>query len=422
MNGLRRQHSDAGIFRRLLLRLMLGAQVLVILISGLPNLLLAAPLEPEPVGTIATLPSPYPAHWLIVHDTAFNHMREGKLFIVDPLEAGGGQIKGILSADFFASFLIGHARKELYVVESFHSRGGRGGERTDVVTVYDPATLSVKAEVIVPAKRLTGMPNRFQTTLSGDGGFLLIYNFTPAQSVTVVNLTDRSVAAEVPIPGCAFTIPVAGRGFLSICSDGSARSTLLKADGSVENSVRIPPFIDVEGDAMMEKPAIVGGVAYFPTFAGNLIPIDVSAHPAKVQESWSLLTPNERAAGWRPGGAWPVAGDNDGRLHVLMHPHGAEGTHKDGGDHVWSFNVGTGARVGDFGLREWGLAITVAPTDPASIIVTGAAGSIDLYSVQGEHASTLEVQMEFPLFVHSVSPMLTQASAGSSVSAEGTAP
>lgn len=384
-------------------RPVLSATLLIILFSSLSQPSWSATLEPEPVGTINTLPSPYPEHWLIVHDTAFNHMREGKLFIVDPRTPGGGQIRGILSADFFASFLIGHQRNEFYVVESFHSRGGRGGERTDVVTVYDPATLGVKAEVVIPAKRLTGMPNRYQTTLTGDGRFLLIYNFTPAQSVTVVDVVQQRVAGEIPLPGCAFTIPVAARGFLSICSDGSARSTLLGEDGSPADAVRIPPFIDVEGDAMMEKPAILDGVAYFPTFSGRLQPIDVSAHPASVMAPWSLTTAEERSAGWRPGGAWPAAGDAEGRLYVLMHGHGAEGTHKDGGDQVWSFAAATGERLGDFALREWGLAIAVAPTEPASIIVTGAAGSVDLYSARGEHTSTLDVQMEFPLFVYSPS-------------------
>ncbi|MCB1686289.1 MAG: hypothetical protein KDI31_17460 [Pseudomonadales bacterium] len=413
MRSLQRwQHRRDGVSHRLRRLPILTAAFGVMMVSSLPQPALAATLEPEPVGTITSLPSPYPAHWLIVHDTAFNHMREGKLFIVDPRIPGGGQIKGILSADFFASFLIGHARNEFYVVESFHSRGGRGGERTDVVTIYDPATLGVKAEVVVPAKRLTGMPNRFQTTLTGDGRFLLIYNFTPAQSVTVVDVVQQKVAEEVPLPGCAFTIPVAARGFLSICSDGSARSTLLQEDGSVADAVRIPPFIDVDEDAMMEKPAIVNGVAYFPTFTGNLLPIDVSAHPARVMASWSLTTAQERSAGWRPGGAWPAAGDAQGRVHVLMHSHGAEGTHKDGGDQVWSYDAATGTRIGDFALREWGLAITVAATDPASIIVTGAAGSIDLYSAQGDHNTTLDLQMEFPLFVHSLSPPSTRSEGG----------
>ncbi len=42
----------------------------------------AADFQPEVIGQVASVPSPHPAHWLVVHDLAFNHMREGKLFIV----------------------------------------------------------------------------------------------------------------------------------------------------------------------------------------------------------------------------------------------------------------------------------------------------------------------------------------------------
>ena len=366
-------------------------------------------LAAEPLGQIAELPSPYPDHWLIVHDIAFNHMREGKLFIVDPNAAGGGQIKGILSADFIASFLIGPGRGEFYVVETFHSRGGRGGDRTDVVTIYNPTTLNVEAEIEIPPKRLTGVPNRFQTALTGDERFLLVYNFTPSQSVTVVDLDARRVVGEVPLPGCAFTIPTGPRGFLSLCSDGSARSILLGDEGMPQDSVRIAPFIDVDHDAVMEKPAIVGGIAYFPTFTGNMVAIDVRTHPASLKPGWSLTSDDERKAGWRPGGAWPMAADAKGRLYVLMHGHGAEGTHKDGGDQVWVFDAASGAKQAEFPLREWGLAIAVADTDPATIVVTGAAGSVDLYRPDGEHRSTLDVQMAFPMLVHDVAELNREA-------------
>ena len=65
-----------------------------------------------------------------------------------------------MTASFAADLLNSPNADEYYVVETFWSRGGRGGERTDVVSVYDPTTLSVVDEISVPPRRITGMPKR----------------------------------------------------------------------------------------------------------------------------------------------------------------------------------------------------------------------------------------------------------------------
>jgi len=146
-------------------------------------------------------------------------------------------------------------------------------------------------------------------------------------------------------------------------------------------------------------PASAAGIDDAP---GNVIPIDLSGRVARVGKVWSLTTDTERAEGWRPGGGWPAAADRAGRLYVLMHGHGAEGTHKDGGDEVWVFDAAKGQRVDRFKLREWGLAVAVSAADPPALVVTGATGAIDLYGLDGEHAQTLGIETEFPFFVHSV--------------------
>jgi hypothetical protein len=51
------------------------------------------------------LPLPNPEHWVLIHDLVFGHLREGRLYLVDPAaESMGGQMRGIISADFIASF------------------------------------------------------------------------------------------------------------------------------------------------------------------------------------------------------------------------------------------------------------------------------------------------------------------------------
>ena len=54
---------------------MMVAMVAVLTPAGVR----AAEFEAEPLGQIAELPSPNPEHWVVIHDIAFNHMREGKL-------------------------------------------------------------------------------------------------------------------------------------------------------------------------------------------------------------------------------------------------------------------------------------------------------------------------------------------------------
>ena len=111
---------------------------------------MAQDFAPDPPNLNHRLPASYPEHWLVVHDATFFHMREGRILFVDPqAETVGGQVRAMLSADFMATYEQSPLRQEHYVVESFFSRGGRGGERTDVVTIYDSASLAVEGEVII---------------------------------------------------------------------------------------------------------------------------------------------------------------------------------------------------------------------------------------------------------------------------------
>ena len=105
---------------------------------------ISADFEPEEMGIIETLPQPYPDHWIMAQDLSFFHMLEGAVRVIDPsAETIGGQYKGQMTSSFIGVFKHSQKRNEHYVIESFHSRGGRGGERTDVVTIYDPSSLSV---------------------------------------------------------------------------------------------------------------------------------------------------------------------------------------------------------------------------------------------------------------------------------------
>ena len=109
-----------------------------------------AELQPEPTGVIETLPETWPAHWIIAHDAAFFHMSDGKLIVLDADSDDATQrFKGFMNASFIGVFIQARTRPEIYLAETFRSRGTRG-ERTDVLTIYDKRTLGPIGEVVLP--------------------------------------------------------------------------------------------------------------------------------------------------------------------------------------------------------------------------------------------------------------------------------
>ncbi len=361
----------------------------------------SAEFTPEPVGGVETLPAKYPDHWVMVHDFSFFHMFEGEVLVVDPLaDSLGQQYKGMMTASFIGAYQRNRSTNEHYVIETFYSRGGRGGERTDVVTIYDPATLAVSAEVVIPAKRITGMPKRIATGLIGDQRFLGVYNFTPGQSVSIVDLKNREFVAEVSTAGCGFVIPNGKRSFTSICANGSFLTSHLNADGSLKDTSKSEAVFDANEDPIFEGAAVADGIAHFPTFSGQVLPVDLRKDEIKVLDKWWLTGEDER--NWRPGGMIPSMVDAAGDGYFLMNPEGGEGTHKDGGMEVWRYDLAKGKRRGRIELSNWGLSLgTSGSGDNRLMLVTNAEMGIDVYRLPGgEFVKTLNTGAATPFLVH----------------------
>ena len=245
-----------------------------------------------------SLPAVYPDHWLVVHDATFFHMREGRFLFVDPAaDSVTGQLRGMVSADFIAHYEQSPARGEHYVIETFFSpRRPRRRDRTDVVTVYDAASLEVAGEIVIPPRKVSSMPEIFGTALVADDRLLVVYNFAPGQSISVVDLEKREFVAEYPISGCALVIPTGKSGVTSLCSDGSLLTTVLTAGGEPAGSHRTEPIMDAD-DPMFEKAAIIDGIAYFPTFMGNVVPVDLNGEAAA--PGGALVAGQRRGTGGR---------------------------------------------------------------------------------------------------------------------------
>jgi len=371
----------------------------LILITALVASAALAEIQPERPGVIRTLPETWPAHWIIAHDAAFFHMSDGKLIVLDAdSDEQHQRFKGFMNSSFIAVFVQARTRPEIYVAETFRSRGTRG-ERTDVLTIYDKRTLGPVGEVVLPPKRSSNMPTDYNLRLADDEKLALIYNFTPAQSVSVVDVVAREFLAEIPIPGCALAYPMGGRAFSSLCADGSLLTVTIGDDGQQASSSRTAAFFDSDSDPMMEKAVMAGGVAYFPTFHGNVFPVDLNGAAPVVGDSWSMLGGGD--AGWRPGGLQLGASDSSGRLYFLMHPEGREGSHKDPGVEVWVFAGETENRVKRIELTVPAISIGVTRDEEPLLVATNINMEIDVYDgTSGEHLRTLgDFGQETPLIL-----------------------
>ncbi len=349
-----------------------------------------AALKPEPQGGVQPLPYPYPEHWIIAHDAAFKHMLEGRMVILDPLaKTQQEQYKGMLTSSFIGHFQQSPKRGEMYIAETFHSRGTRG-ERTDVLTIWDSKKLTPIDEIVLPTKRANTMPEKHALQFIDNERLLLVFNLTPATSVTVVDIDNRKVLNEVPIPGCSLIYPTGKRGFSSLCSNGSLYSVQLDATGKIAGQRRGNVFFDTNKDPLFEKPASVDGITYFPTFLGDMQPVDLRDSMPKIGKRWSLLSKTEREAGWRPGGWQLIGNDTGGLVYLLMHPKGYDGSHKDGGPEIWVYDVAKQTRLRRIKLRNWGVSLALSAGEEPLLIVTNGDMQLDVYRAHsGEFVRTL---------------------------------
>jgi methylamine dehydrogenase heavy chain len=227
------------------------------------------PSESEQGPRVATLAVPASKHWVWVNDFVFPHMADGMAYLID---GDTGAYLGTLSTGYsFAHVLLSRDSKIIYSPETYFSRGTRG-TRTDVVTLYDAGTLKVAGEIAIPPKRSSNLPMIANAVLTDDDRFLLIYNFNPAQSVTVVDTKFRKFVREIETPGCALVYPTGARSFFSVCGDGSLSLVALDDTGGAHQT-RTQPLFDMAADPVTEKAVRIGDLWYFVSFAGRIYPL-----------------------------------------------------------------------------------------------------------------------------------------------------
>lgn len=291
----------------------------------------------EAPGRTARLALPYGSHWIFVgdvisHRTALVDADDGRM--LGTLDSGFGLPQTLHPAD----------RPEIYVLETHYSRGSRG-ERTDLFTVYDASTLAPIDEIELPPKRAMSATPVAHAALTDDGRFAVIFNLTPATSVTIVDIEERRFVDEIAAPGCSLVYPAGARRFAMLCMDGGMLLVSLEEDGHEASKTRTARFFDPEADPVTEKAVRWNDRWYFPSFDGWIHPVNLEGEEAVFEERWSLVTDAERADDWRIGGYQHLAVHHaSGRLFALMHRGGPD-SHKDPGSEIWVYDLATQRRI-----------------------------------------------------------------------------
>ncbi|WP_051906170.1 amine dehydrogenase large subunit [Thermus tengchongensis] len=336
------------------------------LFLSLFNLALAQ-LPPE-TSTTATLPAWQP-HWVFVLDSNFPYLTANKATLLD-----GDRLDmlGMISMGYLANLEVSPDGKEVYAIETFHSRLTRG-ERTDVVTIYDAKTLLPVGEIPIPAKRFLVVTKRNVTGLTADGRFLLVYNYTPGQSVSVVDLKARRFVGEIETPGCALVYPTGPRQFVMICADGALLGVSLDDNGRVRSQNRSPQIFNPDEDPVFEHAVTLGNRLYLVSYKGKVYEVDGSGIPPRLLRTFAL--PEE---GFRPGGWQLLSAHPNGFLYVLVHQ-GGDWTHKYPGEEVWVINLREGRRVDRIRLVEPANSIYVTQDGRPLLFALSEHGFVQVY-------------------------------------------
>jgi methylamine dehydrogenase heavy chain len=301
------------------------------------------------------LGTPQP-HWAYILDSVFMAPTVSKVHIVD---LDSEKLLGEVDGGLYSNFEYSPDGREFYSIDTFYSRAWHG-TRFDAVTIFDAGTLLYKSEIPIPPKRIMIVPKINSTGITPDGRFLMVFNLTPATSISVVDLKKRKFAGEIETGGCVQVLIAGNRKFASMCPDGSLLTVELDETGKVQSRKQSKPFFDPNQDPVFDQPVVVGAKAYFDSYRGQLYPVDLSGDTAQSEGAWPLTTDDDKKANWRPGGWLSIAASEKGdSLYVLMHQ-GGEWTHKQPGKEVWVYDTTRKTRIDRIALKTEGYSIRVS--------------------------------------------------------------
>ena len=336
-------------------------------------------LEAEEMLRSESLAGLYEDDWFFVHDINFNTIPMGRVLVIDAGDETHN-VRGQIDAAQMATFQQSAARKELYVAETYYSRGSRG-TRTDVVSIYDRETLKPVGEVILPNNnRAQNVTQPAGLSLSNDGKFLLVYTFTPATGIAVIDLDSRKLVNEIDTAGCILAYPAGPSGFAAQCGDGKMARFDLDGGGKVAKRQETAAFNDIDANPMFTMSTRVGETTWFPTFGGYLRPIDLSGDGIVPGEPWNFADGTDR----KPSGWQMITSDDEGRVYVLMREGAQPGDHKFGGGEVWVLDPKQRKILRKIELAEESLSIEVSHGPNPVMLAASGSMALDLYDLSSD--------------------------------------
>jgi len=345
-----REEGGAGELYHRLFRLVIPVAAALAVTFALSVRPVIAQVDIAASRRVLTLPQPPGKHWVWAGDLV---SRRSALF-----DADNARMLGMIDGGYGVAGLVpltSRQRNEVYAVESIYSRGHRG-VRSDIVTIYDSRSLQALADVEVPAKRAdVGHGMALSTVLDG-GRFFLVFNQTPATSVSVVDLRARRFVGEIDTPGCALVYAVGARRFAMLCGDGKVLAVTLDENGRELDRVESPRFFDATKDPVTEKAVRVGDSWLFASFDGQLHEVDFSGRVPQPRAPWSLFTSAQRSRGWRVGGTQHLAAHVRRHLLYSLVHRGGPGTHKAAGSEVWVYDLTRHVRTRRFEVSNLSVA------------------------------------------------------------------
>ncbi|MBF7054592.1 amine dehydrogenase [Halomonas sp. KAO] len=336
--------------------------------------------------SIETLDEP-DQHRTYIVDNNFTHALSTRIRVVDPDEQ---KLLGTISTGYMAPMVLSHDKSTIYTADIFYARGTRG-ERTDVLTATDAQTLNPLWEVELPAKLANMLTELYMLTISDDDRFVYAYNFTPATSITVVDVKNQEMVNEIEIPGCMLNYPVGDRAFASICGDGTLQKVVIDDQGQ-EVSRSKTRFFDPDKELMNERAILNGDTYYFTTTDGVIQPVHIVDGELQAGERWSLFGEDHQQENWGVGG-WQLlaASPHLNRLYALVHPDHEPRKWEDPSDTVWAYDLESGEKVGEITLPNhvWSIHVT---KDESPLLLGGTVeGDMEVYDLsQDSHVATME--------------------------------
>jgi methylamine dehydrogenase heavy chain len=296
-------------------------------------------------------------------------------------DADTGEMLGLLSLSAWTPAVEpSPARNEIYAAESYYSRQVRG-ERADVLTIYDRQTLAPSHEIGLPEK-IAALPFRHYIGLLDDGRHLAVFNMTPGQSVSIVDVQARRFVGEISTPGCALVMPSVDRSFLMLCGDGTLQLIRLDRQGREATRVRSAEFFDIETDPVFDKPVATPEGWLLVSNEGRVFDVAVRGDAITVSEPWSLLDEADREGKWRIGGGQVMAYHAGLDLIITLMHVGEADTHEEPGTEIWIIHRSGQRRMARITLEAPITTLHVTPNDEPLLVAARQAGPIDIFDVR----------------------------------------